>query len=117
MVGVAVFALGVLTLGESVNNCLTSELANAEDQRARLALQNRMAEVESGAVHITDGTTEELKGMFSGITIKQNRKALGAKNENDQDLPGLIRIDLEALWTAGTQPQSKLIFFYVYNPG
>ncbi len=114
--GVAVFALGVLTLGESVNNCLTSEIANAEDQRARLALQNRVAEIESGAARITDGTSEELKGMFSGITIKQKRVPLGAKNENDQDLAGLIRIDLEAVWQAGTQAQSKAIFFYVYNP-
>lgn len=112
MFGVAVFAVGVLSLGACVNNCMTAERVNAEDQRARLALQNRMAEIESRAQPLAD-SSDALQGMFSGITLKETRTDLKAKNEKDQELPGLVRIDLEADWLSGTRPESKQIFFYV----
>jgi len=117
MIGVAVFAIGVLALGACVNNCLISERANVEDQRARLALENRMREIESGATPITDSKAEALEGMFTGITMKEKRTNLDAKNEKNQRLTGLMRIDLEADWKAGGRGESKEIFFYVVRPG
>jgi Tfp pilus assembly protein PilV len=113
MFGVAIFAIGVLALGACVNNCMTAERVNAEDQRARLALQNRMSELQSGATEIKDSSTEEMTGMFAGITLKETRTLLKAKNEKDQDLPGLMRIDLEADWRSGSRQESKQLFFYV----
>ncbi len=109
MVGVAVFALGLLALGACVENCMTAERANAADQRARLALQNGMAEIESGAA----ARTGALDGMFSGITLKETLTPLNAKNEKEQDLAGLTRVELEADWREGRQSESKEIFFYV----
>ena len=116
MFGVAIFAIGVLALGACVNNCMVAERVNAEDQRARLALQNRMGEIEAQEAMViprADSSTEELKGMFSGITLKETRTDLFAKNEKEQDLTGLVRIDLEADWISGTRHESKQIFFYV----
>ncbi len=113
MFGVAIFAIGVLALGACVNNCMTAERVNAEDQRARLALQNAMAGIESGAVAVSDSSSEELTGMFTGITLRETRAALDARNEKGQDLPGLARVDLEAGWKSGTRQESKQLFFYV----
>jgi len=50
MLGVMVFALGVLALGRSLSNCVVAESARQETERARLALANRMAEVEADEI-------------------------------------------------------------------
>jgi Tfp pilus assembly protein PilV len=113
MFGVAIFAIGVLALGACVNNCMTAERVNTEDQKARLALQNAVASFESGAVPLKDSSIEELTGMFTGITLRETRTTLDAKNEKGQDLSGLMRIDLEADWKSGTRLESKQVFFYV----
>src|ERR1700730_15459505 len=47
MLGVAIFAFGVLALGRAVNNCLNASTLNAEENRVRLILSNRMAEVQT----------------------------------------------------------------------
>jgi len=113
MLGVMIFSLGVLGLGHCVNNCLAAEAARWDDQRARLALENRFAQIEAGEVSTVKDLNDQLEGMFDGLTLKQTRKPLGAKNEKDQELNGLYEITLEVLWTSGHEPQSKSLSFYV----
>lgn len=113
MLGVTIFVVGILALGKAVNNCLDAGAARAEDEWARRALANRMAEIESGAVFVDVPREEKLKGVFEGITLKQERKALDLKNEKDQPITGLFVVNLEAQWMSGRQPQSKALSFYV----
>src|ERR1043166_4261698 len=113
MLGVLIFSIGVLAVGQCVSNCIAAESARNDDQRARLALENRMAEIEAGAVDTTKAQTEKLEGMFAGLTLKQSRKPLAEKNEKKEDLTGLYQIDLEVSWTSGGEPQSKALSFYV----
>src|SRR5438132_2777631 len=47
LIGVAIFALGVLALGRAVENCLNASTLNAEEDRVRQILSNRMAEVQA----------------------------------------------------------------------
>src|SRR5437660_10273608 len=47
LIGVAIFALGVLALGRAVQNCLNASTLTAEEDRVRQILSNRMAEVEA----------------------------------------------------------------------
>src|SRR5437870_11211465 len=47
LLGLAIFALGVLALGRAVQNCLSASTLNAEEQRVRQVLANRMAEVQA----------------------------------------------------------------------
>lgn len=112
MLGVAIFAIGVIALGRCVNNCLTAEHLRADDQRARLALENRMAEIELGEVDVDATKSEELEGAFAGLTLKQTRTPLDAKNEKDVVLTGLYNVELEVDWTSGNEPQSKTLSFY-----
>src|SRR5450432_3183536 len=109
MLGVAIFAIGVIALAQCVNNCLTAEMAKTEDQRARLALENRMAEIESGAMTFEGTKTEKLTGMFDGITLKQTRTQLKLKNEKKEDVLGLSNVSIEAAWQSGREQQSKAI--------
>ncbi len=113
MLGLAIFSIGVIVLGRSVSNCITAENARAEDQRARLALENRMGEIETGSVTLSDAQTQKLTGEFDGMTLTETQTALELKNENNQDLPGLYNIDLKVSWTSGQQPQLKELSFYV----
>src|SRR3984893_1514464 len=47
LIGVAIFAIGVLALGRAVENCLNASTLNAEEERVRQILSNRMAEVQT----------------------------------------------------------------------
>jgi len=114
LIGVMIFAVGVLALGKCVNNCLAAQIATAEDQRARLALENRMAQIEGGQVKVeTLEKKEKLAGMFDGMEISQKKTPAKLKNENDKILDNLYVIDLEVSWMSGREPQSKSLSFYV----
>ena len=47
LLGIGIFALGVLALGRAVENCLNASTLNAEENRVRQILSNRMAEVQA----------------------------------------------------------------------
>ena len=113
MIGVMIFAIGVLALGRCVGNCITAESARQETERSRLALENRMAEVEAGEIPTDKDRTDDLGDSFPGITIKQSRHAVKARNEKGVEIDGLYEVDLEADWTTQNEPQSRAISFYV----
>ena len=46
LLGVAIFCIGVLVLGRSVENCLRATSLSAEEDRVRQILSNRMAEIQ-----------------------------------------------------------------------
>jgi hypothetical protein len=113
LLGVMIFAIGVLALGKCVNNCLSSEIAGRRDQIARLVLANRMAQIEGGEVKVDKEKSEELTGMFAGMKIRQKTTPLKFKNEKKQPVEGLSNVDLEVSWTEAGEPQSKVLSFYV----
>ena len=47
LLGVTIFAVGLLALGRAVENCLNASMLNAEEERVRQILSNRMAEIRS----------------------------------------------------------------------
>ena len=113
MIGVMIFALGVLAMARCVEQCINIETAKVWDERARVALENRMAEIEAGSVFFETAKEEKLKGMFEGITLVQTRTPLKLKDENKQELTGLFQIQLEAVWQEPAGKQSKELTFYV----
>lgn len=113
MIAVMVFSIGVIALGRCVENCLAAERFKNADERARLALLNRMAEIEAGSA-VTDKTSEALKGMFEGMTMKVSRTPLKKKNEKNQELFGIFSITLEVDWKDGGVENSRQLSFYVY---
>ena len=113
MIGVMIFAIGVLALARCVDQCINVEAAKVWDERARIALENRMAEVEAGAVFFETDKEEKLKGMFEGITLFQKRSPLKLQDENKQELVGLFQVQMEAVWQEPAGRQSKELTFYV----
>ncbi|HEX4084125.1 MAG TPA: hypothetical protein VHY22_04380 [Chthoniobacteraceae bacterium] len=113
LIGVMIFALGVLALGRCVSNCVGAEGARQESEMARQALENRMAEVEAGEIPSDKDRTDDLGDSFPGMTMKQSRHLVNVKNEKNQDILGLYEMDLEVDWTSENEPQSRAISFYV----
>jgi hypothetical protein len=113
MIAVAIFALGMIALGQCLNNCLVAQHIKQDDLRARQALQNRMIEIESGS-ETKFPDTVKLKGAYEGMSIKQTRVPLKRKNEKKQDILGLYAVTLELMWEADGQELSRELTFYVY---
>jgi hypothetical protein len=117
LMGLAIFALGVLALGRAVENCLNASTLNAEENRVRQILSNRMAEVQA-----TPGFPDSAKefSIDTGYgTVKLIQKSAPAELEEDDgaQLAGVNRVTLTAKWKRGGADQSQQIEFYVYRPG
>ena len=117
LMGVAIFAFGVLALGRAVENCLNASTLNAEEERVRLILANRMAEVQT-----TPGPPETAKEFtvntgYGNVKVIQRGTDSGLKDDNGAQISGLHRMVLTAKWTRAGAEQSEQIEFYVYRPG
>ena len=115
--GLAIFALGVLALGRAAQNCLNASTLNAEENRVRQILSNRMAEVQA-TPGFPDATKEFNIDTGYGI-VKLIQKSAPAELEenNGTRLAGVNRVTLTAKWARGGAEQSQQIEFYVYRPG
>ena len=120
MLAVAIFAIGVITLGRCVSNCISAERLVQEDALARRALENRWAEIESGAVVLgaqgggSTSSTDELKGPFASMKLKTVSVPVKKKNEKEEKIEGISAVTLTVVWESGGEEQSKELIFYVY---
>ena len=113
MIGVALFAVGLLALARCVEKCLDAEAACEWDARVRLALENRRVEIEGGAVDSRYSKSERLAGMFQGITLRQTGDPSSLEGEGNGRLKGIMRVRLEAKWKEAGASQTKTLTFYV----
>jgi Tfp pilus assembly protein PilV len=116
VLGVMIFAIGVLSLGRCVGNCVSAETARQQTERARLALDNRMSEIEAGEISTDKPLSDDLGEAFPGMTMKQSRTAVVAQTEKNMVITGLYEVDLEVDWQSDNQPQAKKLSFYVLRP-
>ena len=117
LIGLAIFSLGVLALGRSVQNCLNASGLNAEEDRIRQILADRMAEVQA-----TPGLPEQKKETkvatgYGDIVLVQKSVPTPLKTEDNLELNGMNLVTLSAEWKRGGVAQSRKIQFYVYRQG
>ena len=89
LLAVAIFVVGVIALGRCVANCTTAQSIRNQEERARLALQNAMLELQASPVLPEESHKEKLKGMFDGMTLIERRRTLSVENEDHVLLPDL----------------------------
>ena len=107
-----IFVVGVIALGRCMGNCLSAQNARGQEDRARLALENRMAEIQASQALPDQEQRSVLKGMFTGITVVERRKTLDVKNEENVPLANLHEITLTAQWPGPHgQTQTRSISF------
>ena len=120
MLAVAIFAIGVITLGRCVSNCIAAQRLQEEELLARRALENRWAEIETGAVVLgaagggPTSSSEELKGTFAGMKMKTVSVPVKKKNEKEEKIEGISAVTLTVLWESAGEEWSKELIFYVY---
>lgn len=117
LLGLAIFALGVLALGRAVENCLQASTLNAEENRVRQILANRMAEVQA-----TPGFPDQSKEFkvdtgYGIVQVIQKSAPAGLQDDNGAPLGGVNLVTLTAKWIRAGSEQSQQIEFYVYRPG
>ena len=117
LMGLAIFALGVLALGRAVENCLNASTLNAEENRVRQILSNRMAEVQA-TPGFPDPTKEfNIDTGYGLVKLIQKSGPAELEEDNGTQLAGVNRVVLTAKWKRGGAEQSQQIEFYVYRPG
>ena len=115
LIGLAIFSLGVIALGRSVQNCLNASGLSAEEDRIRQILADRMAEVQA-----TPGLPDQKKETkiatgYGDIVLVQKSVQQPLKDEDNIEINGMNLVTLTAQWKRGGAEQSRRIQFYVYR--
>jgi Tfp pilus assembly protein PilV len=115
LIGLAIFSLGVLALGRAVQNCLNASGLNAEEDRVRQILADRMAEVQA-TPGLPDSKKEtKVSTGYGDIVLVQKSVPTPLKTDDNTELNGMNLVALTAQWKRGGVEQSRKIQFYVYR--
>jgi hypothetical protein len=116
LLGLAIFAAGVIALGRSAQNCINASGLSSQEDRVRQILSNRMAEVQA-----TPGVPDQNKDIkittgYGDVKLRQSSRPAGLKGEKNTELTGIYLVTLKAGWVRGGREQTRNIDFYVYRP-
>jgi Tfp pilus assembly protein PilV len=117
LLGLTIFVLGVLALGWSVQNCLNASALSSEEERVRLILANRMAEVQATPGFPDTKKETKVATGYGDVMLVQRSVPAGLKGENNTELNGINLVTLQAEWKRNGVVQSRKIEFYVYRGG
>jgi len=115
LLGVAIFAIGVIALGRAVENCLNAGSISAEEDAVRQILSDRMAVIQA-APGVPDPEKEfKINSNYGMVRLIQKSALAGLTEEDKTLLSGINLVMLTAQWQHAGVPQSKRIQFYVYR--
>src|SRR5437870_1757558 len=115
LLGLLIFAIGIIALGRAVNNCMNASALSTDDARVREILANRMVEIETTPGQPDKAKESKIDTGFGIVKLVQKAAPQEMKEEDGTQLTGIIRVTLTANWTRGGAGQSKAIAFYVYR--
>ena len=117
LLGLAIFAAGVIALGRSVSNCINASGLSSQEDRVRQILANRMAEIQA-TPGFPDKTKEKtIATGYGDVKLTQTSGPAGLKGEKNTELTGITLVTLKAAWVRGGREQTRKIDFYVYRNG
>lgn len=117
LLGITIFALGVIALGHAVQNCLNASMINAEEGVVRQILSNQMAEIQATQAVPDDSKETKVDTSYGAVKVVQKTEAAELTEPDNTVVNGVYIVTLTAQWRGGGIPQSKQIQFYVYRPG
>jgi Tfp pilus assembly protein PilV len=117
LLGVAIFAVGVLALGRAVENCLNASTLNNEENAVQQILSNRMAEIQASRGLPDQSKEFKINSGYGMVKLIQKSAPAGLTEPNKTVLNGINLVTLIAQWQRGGASQSRQIRFYVYRPG
>ena len=117
LLGLAIFAAGVLALGRSVQNCINASGLSSQEDRVRQILANRMAEIQATPGFPDNRKETKIATGYGEVRLIQTSGPAGLKGEKNTELNGINLVTLKAEWTRSGTAQSRKIDFYVYRNG
>src|SRR5256714_11195979 len=109
LLGVAIFAVGVIALGRAVENCLNASTISAEESAVRQILSDRMAEIQA-APAVPDAEKEfKIKSSYGMVKLIQKSAPAGLTEPDNTLVSGINLVTLTAQWQHSALPQSKKI--------
>jgi Tfp pilus assembly protein PilV len=117
LIGLAIFAVGVLALGRSVQNCLNASGLNAEEDRVRQILADRMAEVQATPGFPDAKKETKVATGYGNVLLVQRSVQTDLKADDNTVISGINLVTLSAEWKRNGVAQSRKIQFYVYRQG
>jgi hypothetical protein len=117
LIGLAIFAIGIIALGRAAQNCLNASTLNATEDRVRQILSNRMAEIQATPGFPDGSKTATIDTGYGVVKLIQKSAPAALEDENKRPLGGIADVTLTAEWDSAGARQSRQIEFYVYRPG
>lgn len=117
LLGLAIFVLGVLSLGRAVQNCMNASALSEEDNRVRQLLANRMAEVQASPIHPDASKELKVDTGYGIVRLIQKAEVEELLEADNTIVNGISRVTLTAEWSRGGVRQSRQLVFYVYRAG
>ena len=117
LLGLAIFVVGVLSLGRAVQNCVNASALSEEENRVRQLLANRMAEVQASPVHPDPSKVTKVDTGYGVVRLIQKTVPEQLLETDNTIIDGISRVTLTAEWSRSGVRQSKQLVFYVYRAG
>src|ERR1700745_1123280 len=92
LLGVTIFALGVIALGHAVENCLNASTINAEEGVVRQILSNRMAAIQAAQSVPDDSKEFKIASNYGAIKVVQKTAAAGPPRPGNTFLAGIYLV-------------------------
>jgi type II secretion system protein I len=117
LLGLAIFAIGVLALGRAVQNCINASQLSEDENRVGLLLANRMAEIQASPVNPDVKKEDKIDTGYGVVKLIQKSAPEQLEEPDNTIISGITRVTLTAQWSRGRARQNKQIVFYVYRAG
>lgn len=117
LLGVAIFALGVIALGRAVQNCINASTISSEENIVRQLLADRMAEVQAASAVPEQEKEFKINTSYGRVVLTQKTVPAALTEPDNTLISGINLVTLTAHWDHAGVPQSKQIEFYVYRSG
>src|ERR1700745_2848258 len=92
LLGITIFAIGVIALGHAVENCLNASAINAEEGVVRQILSNSMAEVQAARGVPDDSKEFKVASNYGAIKVVQKTAAAGPPRPGNTFLAGIYLV-------------------------
>ena len=117
LLGLAIFAAGVIALGKSAQNCINASGLSSQEDRVRQILANRMAEIQATPGFPDRSKSTTIDTGYGQVRLVQTSEPAGLKGDKNTELQGINVVHLRAEWNRNGVAQVKKIDFYVYRNG
>ena len=98
LLGITIFALGVIALGHAVENCLNASTISAEEGVVRQILSNHMAEIQAARGVPDDSKEFKVNSSYGPIKVVQKAAAADLTEPDNTLLDGIYLVTLTAQW-------------------